>query len=94
MSKLTGANLDRISDLVRTHWPELDYLERPFAVIALNRIQALAESLGVEAVTPDSISGIREILEDYFIPVVTANLVAEEIKHTSGSDGSLQKTFK
>ena len=83
MIKLNAADLARLTDLVRTHWPELDFYERPFAVHALNRIQALAEDLGVEAVTPESISGIREIIDDYFIPTVTANLLAEEINRTS-----------
>jgi hypothetical protein len=78
MSKLTQADVQELCSRVRQHWPELDSYDRRVAIHALNRIQSLAEDLGVDAVTPESIAGTREILEDYFIPFVAAHLAAEQ----------------
>lgn len=75
---LTEADLQHLLGLVREHWPEILECDRRITTVALNRIQALAESLGVNAVTTESIGGIREIMEDYFLPRVALELVREE----------------
>ena len=75
---LTGADLQHLLGLVRRHWPEILECDPRLTNVALNRIQALAESCGLSSVTPDSIGGIREIFEDYFLPAVAFELVREE----------------
>ncbi len=76
--QLTEADLRHLLGLVRQHWPEILECDIRLTNVALNRIQALAESCGLSAVTPASIGGIREIFEEYFLPVVTIELARGE----------------
>jgi len=54
--------------LVKKHWPELTTYDKQISTKALNRIEDIALSKGVESITPDVIQGLREIYNDYVVP--------------------------
>lgn len=65
---LTSAELDALLVIIRQHWPELAHYEQGVKTLALNRVQAIAETEGVAAITPARLSGHREIMEDHILP--------------------------
>mgnify|MGYP003346022330 CR=1 FL=1 len=65
---LSAEDIDHLLDLVRRHWPEVDYYETGVFNLALNRVQAIAEKEGVAAITPPRLEGLREIVEEYVLP--------------------------
>lgn len=74
-SRLSLEEIDTLLAFVRKHWPELAYYERGVVTLALNRIEAIAEKEGVSAITPERLSGQREIVEDYLLPFLEAERI-------------------
>jgi len=65
---LTSEQIKHLLKLVNDHWPEISKYDEHITTKALNRIEDIALSKGVEWVTPDVIQGLREIYNDYVEP--------------------------
>ena len=74
---LTDAEIDALLVVIHQHWPELFHYEQGVRVLALNRLQAIAETEGIAALTPIRLSGQREIIEDYILPFAEVARIQE-----------------
>jgi hypothetical protein len=57
-------------------------------VIALNRVQEIAEKEGVAAITPPRLEGLREIIEEYVIPFAEVARIRELITDQATKESS------
>lgn len=74
-ARLTLEEIDTLLAFVRRHWPELAHYERGVVTLALNRIEAIAETEGIAAITPERLSGQREIVEEHLLPFLEAERI-------------------
>ncbi len=79
VSRLTLQEIDTLLAFVRQHWPELAYYERGVVTLALNRIEAIAEQEGLAAITPERLSGQREIVEEYLLPFLEVERIRARV---------------
>ena len=61
---IDATTAETIFSLLRKHWPTLQQSPDTEVVRVLNRIQAIVEKEGLEALTPDRIQGLKEIFEE------------------------------
>jgi hypothetical protein len=85
---LNQDDLHQLLSVVRRHWPEISYYERSVVVIALNRVQEIAEKEGVAAITPPRLEGLREIIEEYVIPFAEVARIRELITDQATKESS------
>ena len=84
-TRLTNQEIDDLLVVLRRHWPELDYYETGVFNLALNRVQEIAEKEGVAAITPPRLQGLREIVEEYVLPLAESARIRDLIAATQGA---------
>ena len=91
---LTAAEIEAVLTLVRQHWPELAHYEEGVQILALNRLQTIAETDGVAAITPARLSGQREIVEDYILPFAEVARIQQLIADQQAAPGATEPLGK